>query len=167
MIYGTLSVGGSSRRTASTAARNVSAVRSSTSLWVPKIPSTGSDQGVVATPLLILWEVLAGVHVLPGQRQVRTRLEYEGLREKYLPEIEFRGKISHRNSQYARYAAAALRGGVLADLYADAGWWRGDLWQYALYAVVAYVRASAERRGNTVADVARALADAREVSINS
>ena len=70
-------------------------------------------------------------------------LEYERLRETYLPEIEFRGRVAHRNSQYALYAAAALRGGVLPDLYADAGWWQGELWHYALYAVVAYVRASA------------------------
>jgi hypothetical protein len=28
-------------------------------------------------------------------------LEYEGLRQRYLPEIEFRGRTEHRNSQYA------------------------------------------------------------------
>jgi len=94
-------------------------------------------------------------------------LEYEGLREKYLPEIEFRGKVSHRNSQYALYAAAALRGGVLPDIIADTGWWQSELWLYALYAVVTYARASAERRGASVADVARALAAARGVSVNS
>ncbi len=52
-------------------------------------------------------------------------------------------------------------------VYADAGWWRGDLWQYALYAVVAYARASAERRGDNVNNMARALAVARGVSVNS
>jgi hypothetical protein len=94
-------------------------------------------------------------------------LEYEGLREKYLPEIDFYGKVAHRNSQYALYAAAALRGGVLPDIYADAGWWRAELWQYALYAVIAYVRAVAERRGDSVEDVTRALAVAKGVSVNS
>jgi hypothetical protein len=94
-------------------------------------------------------------------------LEYEGLREKYLPEIEFRGGVSHRNSQYALYAAAALRGGVPPDPYADAGWWQGELWQYALYAVFAYVRASAERRGESTTEVARTLAAAREVPVSS
>jgi hypothetical protein len=92
-------------------------------------------------------------------------LEYERLCETYLPEIEFRGRVSHRNSQYALHAAAALRGGVLPDLYADAGWWQGELWEYALYAVVAYVRASAEKRSERAADVARALAVARGVSV--
>jgi hypothetical protein len=94
-------------------------------------------------------------------------LEYERLRETYLSEIEFRGRVSHRNSQYALYAAAALRGGVLPDLYADAGWWQAELWQYALYAVVAYVRASAEKRGESIADVARRLAVARGIGVNS
>jgi hypothetical protein len=94
-------------------------------------------------------------------------LEYEGLREKYLPEIEFRGKVTHRNSQYALYAAAALRGGVLPDIFADAGWWHSELWEYALYAVVAYARASAERRGESTADVARVLAAARGVSVHA
>ena len=94
-------------------------------------------------------------------------LEYEGLRETYLPEIDFYGKVAHRNSQYALIAAAALRGGVLPDIYADSGWWRAELWQYAFYAVVAYVRTAAERRGESVEDVARALAVAKEVSVNS
>ena len=94
-------------------------------------------------------------------------LEYDGLREKYLPEIEFRGRVSHRNSQYVLYAAAALRGGVLPDVYADAGWWQAELWQSALYAVVAYARAAAERRGESTADVARALAAARGESVTA
>ena len=93
--------------------------------------------------------------------------EYEGLRETYLPEIDFYGKVAHRNSQYALIAAAALRGGVLPDIYADSGWWRAELWQYAFYAVVAYVRTAAEQRGESVEDVARALAVAKEVSVNS
>ena len=28
-------------------------------------------------------------------------LEYEGLRERYLPEVRFRGRVEHRNSQHA------------------------------------------------------------------
>jgi hypothetical protein len=39
-------------------------------------------------------------------------LEYEGLREQYLPEVRFRGRVEHRNSQYALYAAACMRGGL-------------------------------------------------------
>src|SRR3954452_13020772 len=43
-------------------------------------------------------------------------LEYEGLRERYLPEVTFRGCVEHRNSQYAVYAAACMRGGLQPDL---------------------------------------------------
>src|SRR3954462_6604499 len=42
-------------------------------------------------------------------------LEYEGLRERYLPEVTFRGRVEHRNSQYAIYAAACMPGGPQPD----------------------------------------------------
>src|SRR3954451_217601 len=48
-------------------------------------------------------------------------LTYEGLRERYLPEVTFRGRVDHRGSQYALYAAACLRGGLQPDLIGDAG----------------------------------------------
>ena len=72
-------------------------------------------------------------------------LVYEGLRECYLPEVTFRGREDHRNSQYALYAAACMRGGLQPDLSSDAGWWQTPLWQYAVYAVVVYSRVAAER----------------------
>jgi hypothetical protein len=50
-------------------------------------------------------------------------LEYEGLREHYLPEVELRDRVEHRSSQYALYAAACMRGGLQPDLLNDAGWW--------------------------------------------
>jgi hypothetical protein len=94
-------------------------------------------------------------------------LEYEGLREQYLPELEFRGKVDHRNSQYALYAAAALHGGVLPDVYADTSWWRtAELWQHAVYAIVAYIRAGAERRGDRVEDLAGELAATVGITVN-
>jgi hypothetical protein len=48
-------------------------------------------------------------------------LEYEGLRERYLPEVRFGGAVEHRNSQYALYAAACMRGGLQPNLLSDAG----------------------------------------------
>ena len=74
------------------------------------------------------------------------RLVYEGLRERYLPEVQFRGRNEHRSSQYALYAAAAMRGGVEPDLLNDAGWWQTRLWTYAVVALLIYSRAAAERR---------------------
>jgi hypothetical protein len=43
-------------------------------------------------------------------------LQYEGLRERYPPEVTFRGPTEHRNSQYALYATACMRGGLQPDL---------------------------------------------------
>ena len=57
-------------------------------------------------------------------------VEYEGLRERFLPEVTFRGRVERRNSQYALYAAACMRGGLQPDLLSDAGWWQSRLWQY-------------------------------------
>ena len=85
-------------------------------------------------------------------------LEYEGLRERYLPEVTFRGRVEHRNSQYALYAAACMRGGLQPDLLSDAGWWETPLWQYAVFAVVIYSRAAADRLAAPVEEAARRIA---------
>lgn len=85
-------------------------------------------------------------------------LEYEGLRERYLPEVRFRGRVEHRNSQYALYATACMRGGLRPDLLSDAGWWQPPLWQYAVYAVVIYSKAAAERLGVPLDEIARRIA---------
>lgn len=84
-------------------------------------------------------------------------LEYEGLRERYLPEVEFRGRVEHRNSQYALYAAACMRGGLQPDLLNDAGWWGTRLWIYAVYALVIYSRAAGDRHDTTIEHIARDL----------
>jgi hypothetical protein len=85
-------------------------------------------------------------------------LEFEGLPERYLPEVTFRGRVEHRNSQYALYAAACMRGGLQPDLLSDAGWWQTPLWQYAVYAVVIHSRVAAERLAVPVAEIARRIA---------
>ena len=85
-------------------------------------------------------------------------LGYGGLRERYLPEVTVRGRVEHRNSQYALYAAACMRGGLQPDLPSDAGWWQTPLWQYAVFAVVIYSRAAAERLSVPVEEVVRRIA---------
>jgi hypothetical protein len=85
-------------------------------------------------------------------------LEYVGLRERYLPEVTFRGRVEHRNSQYALYAAACMRGGLQPDLLSDAGWWQTPLWQYAVFAVVIFSRAAAERLALPAVEVTRRIA---------
>jgi hypothetical protein len=58
--------------------------------------------------------------------------------------VPFSGRTEHRNSQYMIYAAATLRGGVEPDLDRDVTWWFHDPWQFAVYALVIYLRAAAE-----------------------
>ena len=92
-------------------------------------------------------------------------LMYEGLREKYLPEVHFRGRTEHRNSQYALYAVACMRGGLEPDLLNDAGWWQTRLWTYAVCALVIYARAAAERQGTTVEQLAGEIAARHQLTL--
>jgi hypothetical protein len=87
----------------------------------------------------------------------RNPVPYAGLRERYLPEVPFAGRAQHRNSQYMLYAAAVLRGGVEPDLDRDAGWWGAPGWEYALCALVIYLRVAAERTGHTVPQLVEEL----------
>ena len=74
-------------------------------------------------------------------------LPLEGLRERFLPECTFRGR-DNTKLQYAVLAAAALHGGTEPDLLDEVAWWQtDDFWQYALFAVVACIRAAASRAG--------------------
>lgn len=68
-------------------------------------------------------------------------IEYEGIRERYLPEWVFRGKADHHRSHYALSAAAMIRAGVYPDVFGEVSWWHDDdLWVYAFYALVIYMR---------------------------
>lgn len=86
-------------------------------------------------------------------------IDYEDIRERYLPEVEFRGRHEHHKSHYALGAAAMIRAGLQPDLLGEIRWWRtDDLWEYALYALVVYVRIAAERSGRPVGEVCARLA---------
>jgi len=90
---------------------------------------------------------------------------YEGLRDIYLPECEFRGK-NNRKIQYAVLTSASVRGGLEPDLLDEAAWWRADdYWRYALYAAVALIRAGAERQGVTIGQMVEQLADRAGVAL--
>ena len=57
-----------------------------------------------------------------------------------------------------------IHGGVYPDLLNDAAWWEADdLWSYAYFALLIYVRIAAERSGQSVEEVARSIADRRRV----
>jgi hypothetical protein len=92
-------------------------------------------------------------------------IRYEGLRETYLPECEFRGR-DNRRIQYAILTSASVRGGLEPDLLDEVAWWRADdYWRYALYAAVVLIRAGAERQGVSVARMVEQLADRSGVEL--
>lgn len=93
-------------------------------------------------------------------------VSYEGLRERYLPEIEFRGRVEHHKSHYALQAAAMMRGGVEPDLLGEVTWWSSDdLWLWSLYALIIYLRVAAERTATPIQAVCEALATRHGVNI--
>jgi hypothetical protein len=93
-------------------------------------------------------------------------IDLEGIRERFLPEHPFSGKTQHYKSKYAISAAAMIHGGVYPDLLNDAaGWEADDLWSYAYFALLIYVRIAAERSGQSVEEVARSIADRRRVDL--
>jgi hypothetical protein len=50
-----------------------------------------------------------------------------------------------------------VRGGLQPDLLNDPGWWGTQLWIYAVYALVIYSRAAADRHDTTIEHIARDL----------
>ena len=93
-------------------------------------------------------------------------IAYEGLRETYLPECEFRGR-ENRKVQYAILTSAAVRGGLEPDLLDEVVWWQNDdYWRYALYATVAIIRASAERQGVSVVRLVEQLIERHGVALS-
>jgi hypothetical protein len=92
-------------------------------------------------------------------------LSYEGVRERFLPECEFRGR-ENRKLQFALLASAALHGGVEPDLLDEVQWWQtDDFWQYAMLAAVAWMRAAAAHEGTAVPDFCGRLADRHRVTL--
>jgi hypothetical protein len=88
-----------------------------------------------------------------------TPLDYEGIRERYLPEVKFRGKTQQHKSHYALRAAAMIRAGVTPDLLDEVSWWdANDLWTWSFYALVVYVRAAAEHTGEPAAVICQRIA---------
>ena len=92
-------------------------------------------------------------------------IPYEGLREKFLPECDFRGQ-ENRKIQYAVLTAAAARGGLEPDLLDEVIWWHADdFWRYGLGAAVAIIRSCADRMGVAVPEFARQLADRKGITL--
>jgi hypothetical protein len=66
-------------------------------------------------------------------------IQYEGMRDRRLPEYHFRGKYQQHKSHYALMAAAMIRAGVYPDLLDEAhGWGIDDMWTYAFLETYRY-----------------------------
>jgi hypothetical protein len=75
-------------------------------------------------------------------------------------------KGQHHKSKFALRAAAMLHGGVDPGLLDEVQWWRtDDLWYWSLEALAAYVRAAADRSGQSVASVCRRLASEHNIIV--
>jgi hypothetical protein len=95
-------------------------------------------------------------------------IQYEGMRDRYLPAYDFHGKLRQHKSSYALMAAAMIRAGVYPDLLDEAhGWGIDDMWEYAFYALVLYVRVAAERTGRSPETITAALAKRRGIDLDS
>lgn len=69
-----------------------------------------------------------------------ARIEYEGLRERHLEEIRFRGE-ENRKLQDAVLCSAAVAGGLEPDLLDEVTWWgTDDFSRYGLLVAAAFIR---------------------------
>jgi hypothetical protein len=95
-------------------------------------------------------------------------IEFEDIRESYLPECTAHTKAQHQHSKYALRAAAMIRAGVDPGLLDEVIWWQSDdLWVWALDALVVYVRVAAERSGVSVAAICAHLVDRKCVELTA
>ena len=73
-------------------------------------------------------------------------IEFETLRDRYLPESDAHTRAQHYKSLYTLRAAAMIRAGVDPGLLDEISHWRDDdLWAWSLDALLVYLRVAAER----------------------
>jgi hypothetical protein len=116
-------------------------------------------------PAEVLLELAADAIAISGA-SVRSPLEFEAIRGRYLPDGVAHTKAQHDKSKFALRAAAMLHGGVEPGLLDEVQWWRSDdLWYWSLEALAAYVRAAADRAGESVESVCQRIADEHGVTL--
>ncbi len=117
-------------------------------------------------PAEVLLELAADAIAESGASPAEP-IQYEGIRDRYLPEFSFRGKSQQHKSHYALRAAAMIRAGVYPDLLDEPyGWGIEDMWEYAFYALLVYGRIAAERTGRSSEEVAMAIAQRRGITVD-
>jgi len=131
----------------------------------------GSARAVASTARHVPGEVLLerAADAIEASGASRTQpIEFEQIREHYLPECGTLTKAEHHKSKYAIRAAAMIRAGVDPGLLDEVGWWRiDDLWAGALDALVVYVHAAAGCLDVPVALVCDRLAARHEAKLST
>jgi hypothetical protein len=118
-------------------------------------------------PAEVLLELAADAIEISGA-SLRSPLEFEAIRGRYLPNGVAHTKAQHDKSKLALRAAAMLRGGVDPGLLDEVQWWRSDdFWYWSLEALAVYVRAAADRTGESVESVCQRIADEHGVTLAS
>jgi hypothetical protein len=113
----------------------------------------------------VLLDLAADAIGLSGASR-QSLLEFEGIRDRYLPDGTAHTKAQHHKSKYALRAAAMLHGGVDPGLLDEIQWWRtDDLWYWSLEALATYVHAAADRADETVESICRRIANERDITL--
>lgn len=107
-----------------------------------------------------------GAHALRlAGADIDQPMAQEGLLARHLPEARFKGR-ENAKARYALLATAATAGGLDVDLLDEVAYWgTDDYWDYPLCATVALIRASAERLGISIANLAGRLAEAHGIDL--
>ena len=96
----------------------------------------------------------------------RSPIEFEGIRDRYLPEGAAHTKAEHHKSTYALRAAAMIHGAVDPALLDEVQWWQtDDVWYWSLEAFVVYARVAADRTDQSVGAICRRIAADRGVNL--
>lgn len=117
-------------------------------------------------PAEVYLRLAAGALRLAGTN-AKDPIAQEGLFARHLPEARFKGRENSK-ARYALLAAAAAAGGLEVDLLDEVAYWgTDDLWDYALCAAVALIRAGAERTGMPVANFVERLAEQADIDLTA
>ena len=113
----------------------------------------------------VLLELATGAIEESGATRERP-LEFDGIRQRHLPKDRAHTKAQHHKAEYALRAVAMMRAGVDPRLLDEVMWRRtDDLWLWALEALMTYVRAAAERTGETVPSICGRIASRHDVQL--
>ncbi len=95
----------------------------------------------------------------------RHKIDHEHLLATHLPEVPVKGK-DRKRVHYALMTTFAVHGGLEVDLLEEVTYWIEEYWRYALFAAVAVLRICADHTNTPIAELADALAEKHNVSLD-